>query len=522
MKMKLVNLIERQDYFNFRIPRAEQQHFMAAQGLCCLDDLATNSIPALVEIYKNSSSVSSKDSADFVLKAIYPASGGSIPYWVPSQKRAEWYYDAGQTKSQMGAQSNAILAFSEAIKLNPTNALAYLYRATSKIQLQDFAGALGDVKRTIELDGSNQPAFYLRGWCNSALKEFKNAEADFTRAINMETNDVNSYNGRGVVRANLRKPDEALADFNKAIELSPREAEFYRNRALAEWMQKEYELAHADASKSIELDGTDVMAYVVRGRMKIVLKEYKSALPDLDKAIELNPNDAEAYSARGAARLCMDEFEIADADLRKALQLNPKNVTAYAARGWLRTKRGGDENGALTDFTHAVELGGAQSPEVHAMLGSFQYLINQRIPSLENLRKALDMDVLENVTDARFYIWLIRAQRGEEAEANRELETYLQSLQGAKTNEWEASIARFLSGSLSESNFLGQATTIVKRPSAIQGQVCESLYYAGMKRKLAGDTNGGLEFFQKCLDTKDDNNFGYMNAVAEMRALKNK
>jgi hypothetical protein len=41
-----------------------------------------------------------------------------------------------------------------------------------------------------------------------------------------------------------------------------------------------------------------------------------------------------------------------------------------------------------------------------------------------------------------------------------------------------------------------------------------------MKRKLAGDKSGAAELFQKCLDARDDNNLGYMNAVVEMRAMK--
>ncbi len=64
------------------------------------------------------------------------------------------------------------------------------------------------------------------------------------------------------------------------------------------------------------------------------------------------------------------------------------------------------------------------------------------------------------------------------------------------------------------------ATSAAKRPSAVTNQICESLFYAAMKRKLAGDKPGALELLQKCLDTKDDNSMAYLNAGDEMRALK--
>jgi hypothetical protein len=80
--------------------------------------------------------------------------------------------------------------------------------------------------------------------------------------------------------------------------------------------------------------------------------------------------------------------------------------------------------------------------------------------------------------------------------------------------------ARFLSGGLPETDFLGLASTAVKRPSAVTNQICESFYYAAMKRKVAGDKPGALNLLQKCLDTQDHNCMAYLSAGAEMKALK--
>ena len=50
--------------------------------------------------------------------------------------------------------------------------------------------------------------------------------------------------------------------------------------------------------------------------------------------------------------------------------------------------------------------------------------------------------------------------------------------------------------------------------------MCESFYYAAVKRKLAGDKAGAVELLKKCLDTKDDNCMAYLNAGVELRSLK--
>jgi tetratricopeptide (TPR) repeat protein len=519
IKIVAMGLLERQDFIHLPISTVEEQKGKAQIGFYLLGDLASNSVPALIDISTHPATPYSKQIADFVLMQLYPLPGAATPSWVLPDKRAQWYLDAGMVKAESGAASNAILAFSQAIKLDPTNADAYLSRRANKMQLQDFAGAKIDIDKVMQLSPSNESAFYSRGLCKFSLKDFKGADADFTTAINLETNDIRAYNSRGLARANKRELNDALADFNKAIELSPREAESYRNRAAVEGLQKEYEMALADVSKSIELDKRDAVAYATRGRIKNALKDYNAALMDFDKAIELNPKDSVAYASRGTASMYLDDFTNSAADVEMALQLNPKNVVAFLVRGMIKAKRGGEDDAMLADFRHAVELA-PQMSEPCGLLGLFQYKTSDWVSALANCRKALALGTLADKSDYNSYIWLIRAQSGEAQAANTELYAYLKSLPDAKTNEWSAITARFFTGSLSESNFLSLATTAARRPSAVKGQVCESLYYSGMKRKLAGDKKGAAELFQKCLDTRNDNSLAYMNAMVEMRALK--
>ena len=74
-------------------------------------------------------------------------------------------------------------------------------------------------------------------------------------------------------------------------------------------------------------------------------------------------------------------------------------------------------------------------------------------------------------------------------------------------------------------------TTIAQDPQLADACLCRgacclllSNFTAAIKdfnrAKLAGDQPGTLALFQKCLDTKDDNSFGYINARFEPRELK--
>jgi tetratricopeptide (TPR) repeat protein len=428
------------------------------------------------------------------------------------QRQAELYYKAGIHYSQSGYQSDAIIDFSHAIELNPKYGDAYFARGTLKLALQHFEAAINDYDKAIELNPSDEPALYYRGLCKFGLKDAKGAIADFSAAIELDPGDANAYEYRGRAQAILRDRNDALNDFNKVVKLDPQEATAYRNRAAVEVMQKECEKAQADISKAIELDDHDAFSYNIRGHIKITLKDFPGALVDFNKVVELTPKDGAAYANRGSVKLQMDDFEGANADLEMAFQLTPNSALVFVNRGFLKEKSG-DPDGALADFNRAVELA-PQVPEPYACLGLLQYNLSQWTPALENIRKALEQDPA--IDDARPYVWLIRSQTGEENDANIEMDAYVKSLQGEKTNDWAASVGRFLAGNLSESNFLSQATTTAKRPSAIISQVCESFYFAGMKHKLAGDKQQAIDLFQKCLNTGNDNNFGYLSARVEM------
>jgi len=380
------------------------------------------------------------------------------------------------------------------------------------LALQHFEAAINDYDKVIELNPSNEPALYYRGLCRFGLKDPKGAIADFNAAIELDPEDKNAYEYRDRAQAVLRDRNDALNDFNKVVELTPREATAYRNRAAVEVMKKECEKAMADISKAIELDDHDAFSYNIRGHIKITLKDFPGALVDFNKVVELTPRDGAAYANRGSVKLQSDDFEGARADLEMAYQLTPNSALLFVNRGFLKEKSG-DPYGALADFKRAIELA-PQVPEPYACLGLLQYNLSQWTLALENIRKALELDPA--IDDARPYIWLIRSQTGEENDANIEMDGYVKSMPGEKTNDWPASIARFLAGNLSESNFLSEATTTAKRPSAIISQVCESFYFAGMKHKLAGDKQPAIDLFQKCLNTGNDNNFGYLSARIEM------
>jgi len=94
------------------------------------------------------------------------------------------YFAQGDYDYDRGACAQAIAAYTEAIKIDPTFAAAYNNRAYTYMMEQDYAPALADLDRAIELRPDYAHALMNRGDIyNNALVDRPRAIADYDRLI---------------------------------------------------------------------------------------------------------------------------------------------------------------------------------------------------------------------------------------------------------------------------------------------------------------------------------------------------
>jgi lipoprotein NlpI len=123
----------------------------------------------------------------------------------------------------------------------------------------------------------------------------------------------------------------------------------------------------------------------------------------------------------------------------------------------------------------------------------------------------------EGQEDPRLYVWLIRARTGQTHAANKELVDYLQQRENAA--DWFSTVASYLLGRISDADLLAAAKSSDKKKE--NGQLCEGLFYIGMKKLIAGDKSGAQDCFKKSLATDQKDYTEYHFARAELKALPN-
>jgi len=210
-----------------------------------------------------------------------------------------------------------------------------------------------------------------------------------------------------------------------------------------------------------------------------------------------------------------DFFEAA-ADFNHALELDPKLGAGYRDRGVLKASQG-DLAGALDECQTAIIIDKTDAPAYRdrAIVKIANADLNG---ALVDLRRSIELSSQNDRTRfyCEIYLWVVLALQNQITEANQGLTDYIQSGLPTDAEPWVSSIANFLLDKADENSFLAAAKE-GDNHRMIQGQSCESWFFAGLKCKLAGAREKATDCFRRCLATKQTAYFESILAAAQLK-----
>jgi tetratricopeptide (TPR) repeat protein len=306
---------------------------------------------------------------------------------------AEAFYQRGLLYSRMGYWQSAIADFVEALRISPKpyvenkdvaedyikdlqvdaeNAEAYYRRGQIRSHLKDYTGAIKDYTKAIQLNPQYSEAYLARGQahCNTSgpgfyteADDIKKAISDFTQSIQYSSNSAKAYYNRGYACGSLRfwqqsanNKQNAIADFDKAIQLNPEYGAAYYNRGYAIY---DYGCHQGDKSEAVN---DFIQAIRVIGKWEFKIKRGIGGeiidQSDIDKSNRVIQSTAQSfvdYYNRGSVLLRSGDIQGALQDFTKAIQLNPRDSDAYFNRGFARYRLK-DYEGAIQDASQAIQL----------------------------------------------------------------------------------------------------------------------------------------------------------------------
>jgi tetratricopeptide (TPR) repeat protein len=210
-----------------------------------------------------------------------------------------FYKNIGYELYLTGDREGAIENYNRAIELNPNYAEAYLNRAETYYQLEDYHQVITDYSEVIRINSYNGSFYIWRGEALSRLGEYDRAILDYSEAIRINPQDYICYIWRGEIRLRVEDYRGAIEDYSMAIVLGNTKKE--------------------DSLAIYVLDSV----YFNRGNARYFLGEYREALDDYSQAIAINPNYAEAYLKRAIVHYKLGDYQAGIGDYEKAAAIDP-------------------------------------------------------------------------------------------------------------------------------------------------------------------------------------------------------
>ena len=141
------------------------------------------------------------------------------------------YFHRALQESNNGNHLGAIADFTEVIRLQPDNSLAYVCRGESYNSQKRYEKAINDFTESLRLAPNAWATYCDRGNSYLCLKQYRKAISDYTEAIQLESQfepdgtglldiPVNAYEGRARVYEYLGNHSRAAQDRKKPKELT--------------------------------------------------------------------------------------------------------------------------------------------------------------------------------------------------------------------------------------------------------------------------------------------------------------
>ena len=287
----------------------------------------------------------------------------------------------------------------KAERLDPSYSKAIFQIGKIYFQQKDYATSQLWLRRLTKDDPHFYEASFFLGLDYYFLDNFEKSATSFTLLSHeVPLNEV--YNNLGVALSRMGNSDQSIRDYLKAIDGDPGEPDFYFNLGYYYWNAK----------------------------------DYASALRYLREVVQLNPQDSEACYLLAQSLQSLKQTDESSRYLKMALRLNAKLSTwnpaslpplervksNYDAEAFRELKEALEEiqRQKLKDRTPADQVSD------HLRQGIEFYRSAQTTEAMKAFEAALKLD--PRLSEAHYYLGLLREGRGEFEAAIREFKTALQ------------------------------------------------------------------------------------------------
>lgn len=310
---------------------------------------------------------------------------------------AKVYEEAGDWLMQRGNVHCALVAFEEAVQLQPNSAMAHYKLGESRVRAHQLSAATDEFRLALQYEPGMTMAHSSLGSALMDLGQPAKAESEFREALGRDPQFIPALVGLGMIQANKDNNQEAEKLFRQAVQDDPK-----------------YEKAHLNLGLILAKE-----------------QKFNEAEVETDMAMKLAPRDPAALAAAGRVRARLGKSDEGVALLREAVALPPQSAMAHLELGMVLADNY-DLTGALAEHSKAVRLA-PRSALAHFNRGRVLFDLGRTKEAKSELELAKGIDA--QMAEPNYFLALIEKQSGNYKQVARLLQT-LVKLQPRNTTAW--------------------------------------------------------------------------------------
>lgn len=161
--------------------------------------------------------------------------------WSVQEQSSDTWYNRGSSLARQGKYGEALKAFDNATRLNPTNATIWYSKGNVLNSLDKCNESIKAYEKAIEIDPNYIAAWNEKGHALNVIGRYDEAVIAFSKIIELNPKDADAWFNRGNVLSSLGRYEEAIIDYDEAIALKPAfvRAMFSKNKALKQLSPKD-------------------------------------------------------------------------------------------------------------------------------------------------------------------------------------------------------------------------------------------------------------------------------------------
>jgi tetratricopeptide (TPR) repeat protein len=251
----------------------------------------------------------------------------------------------------------------------------------------------------INLEPSNPDYYYARGQVYEKLLKYAEAKADYEKTLVFSPKNVNAMICIGAVCNKLGNYEESLKILNHATALDKRNQKVYPEKVITLYNLKRYDQALQASDTAIIIKDTP-MDYYWRGKIYSSLNNIAQGEKELRKSISKDKKLAEPRIALAELLISSNPKEAMD-QCNEVIKSNDRNPDAYVARSKV-FKKNLDYPSAINDISKTILI----EPENQAFYferGKCYQEFNQHVNAINDFSKCISLEVANKKEDPDVY-----------------------------------------------------------------------------------------------------------------------